>query len=153
MKGPIKQGKMIGVQREVRSDPIVVDMRRSGSLGDGDHIAVTHRPGKSNLCWRRADPLGEVRKLMIGKEATLFDRAIDHDGDVPSCQPREKVMFGTAAAEVVQDLVRGAVVAASREQFLHVVRIEIADAPRRILPSAMRRSIASTVSPSGTRPR
>src|SRR5439155_27100801 len=66
----------------------------------------------------------------VARDIALIDWAIRHRRDAARAQPGQQVELGAALAQRVVDLVGGATRATRyRTQFLHVVGVEISDAP------------------------
>ncbi len=65
----------------------------------------------------------------MGDQPALLDRAVGHDRHPVTRKPRYQVVFRATPGKVVEDLVGLTACAAARDEFLHVVGVEIADAP------------------------
>ena len=63
------------------------------------------------------------------EQATLLHRTVSHHGHAMGGQPRQQVALGAAPRQVVEYLVGLAGSAARFGKLVHVVRIEVADAP------------------------
>ena len=111
-------------------------MQCAPGAGNGQHPRLCQQKGQQDL--RRGGAVGKRNVLhgVVGKQPPpqpprLRQRAVGHHRNFPLLQKRQEVILHAAAAQMVQHLIGGAGPAAGhRQQLLHVLRVQIADAPR-----------------------
>ena len=74
--------------------------------------------------------MGEERaRRAVAKQVALLDRAVGHHRHPALAEPGQQVVLRAAAGEVVEDLVGRTARPTGGDQLLHVVGIQVADAP------------------------
>jgi hypothetical protein len=97
----------------------------SGSQGPLPAPAATPAP----LGRRGAELGGHPDKGMVANETALLDRTVGHRRHAAFGQPREQIALWPATRQFVEDLIGRTGSSAVGDEFLHVVDVEVADAP------------------------
>ena len=90
---------------------------------------------EQDLHWRQAKLLrrlqhGGMRQQLPPETAALCQRAVGHCDHMVAGLPGEQIIFNTPAAQMIQHLIDGAVIAViTGKQFLHIPGVKIGDAP------------------------
>src|ERR1700722_4822921 len=110
---------------------VLAHMRRVARLRDRADAVVPQYPRQRHLCRRGASvSRGDRLERRMAQQPALFDRRIGHDRHAALPGPRQQIVLDATAGEVVEHLIgRDRVAATKLDELLHVVDVEIADAP------------------------
>src|SRR4030095_935342 len=100
-------------------------------FGNGDDSWLTHYPRERDLRRGRVVALGDpFERRVLKQAAAVTNWRVGHYRHLIVSAPLQKTGFNLPVFQIVENLISGAVPAVfNRPEFLHVIDIEIRDAP------------------------
>src|SRR5271170_3470861 len=130
-KGAVEIGEIMRGEANFERTAVLAHVRRVARLRDRADAVLPQYPRQGHLRRRGASvSRGDGLERRMAQQPALFDRRIGHDRQAALPGPGQQVVLDPAAGGVVEHLIgRGRVAATKIGELLHVVDVEIADAP------------------------